>query len=131
MVKFPKLMKLFVITLLSLFSLSFNLKDITDDVANALKQGNSSELVKNFAEKISIKILNQEDLLSKSQAQAVIEDFFSKHKVKSYQTSHTSIVNGNQQFITGSLDTNNGKFRISILVRGNVISQFRIENDNG
>jgi hypothetical protein len=124
-------MKLFVITLISLFSLSFNLKDITDDVANALKQGNSSELVKNFAEKISIKILNQEDLLSKSQAQAVIEDFFSKHKVKSYQTSHTSIVNGNQQFITGSLDTNNGKFRISILVRGNVISQFRIENDNG
>lgn len=124
-------MKLFVITLISLFSLSFNLKDITDDVANALKQGNSSELVKNFAEKISIKILNQEDLLSKSQAQAVIEDFFSKHKVKSYQTSHTSIVNGNQQFITGTLDTNNGKFRISVLVRGSVISQFRIENDNG
>ncbi|MBP8033584.1 MAG: DUF4783 domain-containing protein [Bacteroidia bacterium] len=124
-------MKLFVITLISLFSLSFNLKDITDDVANALKQGNTSELVKNFAEKISIKVLNQEDLLSKPQAQAVIEDFFSKHKVKSYQTSHTSIVNGNQQFITGSLETNNGKFRISILVRGNVISQFRIENDNG
>ena len=131
LVKFTKLMKLFVITLISLFSLSFNLKDITDDVANALKQGNSSELVKNFAEKISIKILNQEDLLSKSQAQAVIEDFFSKHKVKSYQTSHTSIVNGNQQFITGTLDTNNGKFRISVLVRGSVISQFRIENDNG
>jgi hypothetical protein len=124
-------MKLFVITLISLFSLSFNLKDITDDVANALKQGNSSELVKNFAEKISIKILNQEDLLSKSQAQALIEDFFSKHKVKSYQTSHTSIVNGDQQFITGALDTNTGKFRISILVRGSVISQFRIENDNG
>ena len=124
-------MKLFVITLISLFSLSFSLKDITDDVANALKQGNTSELVKNFAEKISIKVLNQEDLLSKPQAQAVIEDFFSKHKVKSYQTSHTSIVNGNQQFITGSLETNNGKFRISILVRGNVISQFRIENDNG
>lgn len=124
-------MKLFVITLISLFSLSFSLKDITDDIANALKQGNTSELVKSFAEKVSIKVLNQEDLLSKSQAQAVIEDFFLKHKVKTYQTSHTSIVNGDQQFITGSLDTNNGKYRISILVRGNVISQFRIENDNG
>jgi hypothetical protein len=130
-VKITILMKLFVITLISLFSLSFNLKDITDDIANALKQGNTSELVKNFSEKISIKVLNQEDLLSKSQAQAVIEDFFLKHKVKSYQTSHTSIVNGDQQFITGALETNNGKFRISILVRGNVISQFRIENDNG
>jgi hypothetical protein len=124
-------MKLFVITLISLFSFSFTQKEITDDVANALKQGNASELVKHFSEKISIKVLNQEDLLSKSQAQALIEDFFIKHKVKNYQTSHTSIVNGDQQFITGSLDTNNGKFRISILVRGNVISQFRIENDNG
>ena len=89
------------------------------------------ELVKHFAEKVSIKVLNQEDLLSKSQAQALIEDFFLKHKVKSYQTSHTSIVNGDQQFITGSLETQNGKFRISILVRGSVISQFRIEHDNG
>ena len=123
-------MKLFVITLISVFSLSFNLKDITDDVANALKQGSASELVKNFADKVSIKVLNQEDLLSKSQSQALIEDFFLKHKVKTYQTSHTSIVNGNQQFITGSLDTSTGKYRISILVRGNVISQFRIEHDN-
>ena len=123
-------MKLFVITLISVFSLSFNLKDITDDIANALKQGSASELVKNFADKVSIKVLNQEDLLSKSQSQALIEDIFLKHKVKSYQTSHTSIVNGNQQFITGALDTNTGKYRISILVRGSVISQFRIENDN-
>ncbi len=124
-------MKLLFITLISIFSFAFSLQDITDEVANALKQGNTSELVKSFSEKISIKVLNQEDLLSKAQAQAVIEDFFSKHKVKGYQTSHTSIVNGNQQFITGTLDTNNGKFRISILVRGNVISQFRIEHDNG
>ena len=74
-------------------------------------------------------MLTQEDLVSKSQAQAIIEDFFSKNKVKGYQTSHTSIVNGNQQFITGTIDTVNGKFRVSILVRGNLISQFRIENE--
>lgn len=124
-------MKALIILFISLFSFSFTSRDITEDVANALKQGNASELVKHFAEKVSIKVLNQEDLLSKPQAQVLIEDFFSKHKVKSYQTSHTSIVNGDQQFITGALDTNTGKFRISILVRGSVISQFRIENDNG
>jgi len=124
-------MKALIILFISLFSFSFTSRDITDDVAIALKQGNASELVKHFAEKVSIKVLNQEDLLSKPQAQVLIEDFFSKHKVKSYQTSHTSIVNGDQQFITGALDTNTGKYRISILVRGSVISQFRIENDNG
>ena len=124
-------MKALILFLAALLSFSFSLKDVNDDVNNALKQGNASELVKIFADKVSIKVLDQEDLLSKSQAQALIEDFFSKHKVKSYQTSHTSIVNGDQQFITGALETSNGKFRISILVRGNVISQFRIENDNG
>ncbi len=123
-------MKLLVSLLISVLSLSFTFKDITDDISNALKQGNTSELVKNFADKISVKVLNQEDLLSKSQAQALIEDFFNKHKVKSYQTSHSSVVNGDQQFITGALiDNANGKYRISILVRGNMISQFRIEND--
>jgi hypothetical protein len=125
------LMKALVILFISLFSFSFTFRDITDDVTNSLKQGNAAELAKHFAEKVSIKVLNQEDLLSKAQAQALIEDFFSKHKVKTYQTSHTSIVNSDQQFITGALDTNNGKYRISILVRGSVISQFRIENDNG
>ena len=125
-------MKALVIFSLSLLSLSFTIwGDINEDVTSALKQGNTSGLVKLFSDKVSVKVLSQEDLLSKSQAQALIEDFFLKHKVKSYQTSHTSIVNGDQQFITGSLDTNAGKYRISILVRGNVISQFRIENDNG
>lgn len=124
-------MKTLVIFLISLLGFSFTLKDLNDDITNALKQGNTAELVKFFPDKISIKVLTQEDLLSKAQAQTLIEDFFNKHKVKNYQTSHTSIVNSNQQFITGSLETNNGKFRISILVRGNVISQFRIENDNG
>lgn len=123
-------MKNFVIICISFALLSFTKLDINDDVSVALKQANTTELVKHFAEKLSIKVLNQEDLLSKTQAQALIEDFFDKHKVKNYQTSHTSIVNGNQQFITGILDTNTGKYRISILVRGNVISQFRIENDN-
>lgn len=124
-------MKALAICLLSLLSFSFTLKDITDDINNAMKAGNAAEIVRHFADKVSIKVLSQEDLLSKSQSQALIEDFFSKHRVKAYQTSHTSIVNGDQQFITGSLDTMNGRFRISILVRGNVISQFRIETDNG
>jgi hypothetical protein len=123
-------MKALVALFFIISSFSFNIKDINEDISNALKQGNATELVKIFSEKVSIKVLNQEDLLSKSQAQALISDFFNKHKVKSYQTSHTSIVNGSQQFITGMLDTSNGRYRISILVRGNVISQFRIENDN-
>jgi hypothetical protein len=122
-------MKFLSILLISLLSFSFTIEDINDEISASLKQGNTVELVKIFSDRVSIKVLTQEDLVSKSQAQAIIEDFFSKNKVKGYQTAHTSIVNGNQQFITGTIDTVNGKFRVSILVRGNLISQFRIENE--
>lgn len=122
-------MKFLSILLISLFSLSFTIEDINDDISASLRQGNTVELVKLFSDRVSIKVLAQEDLVSKSQAQAIIEEFFSKNKVKGYQTAHTSIVNGDQQFITGTIDTVNGKFRVSILVRGNLISQFRIENE--
>lgn len=108
----------------------FSSFDITDDVVNAIKQGKSSELVKFFDEKLSVKIVNQEDLLSKTQAEANIKYFFEKHTVKNFTVQHTSNLNSNTQFISGSLETSNGKFRVSILLRRNLISQFRIENDN-
>ena len=123
-------MKSLVILLISLFSLSFSVNDVTDDIATYLKAGNAQSLATTFADKISIKILDVEDLLSKAQAQALIEDFFLKHKVKNYTTLHSSFINTGHQFITGNLETNDGKYRVSILVRGNIISQFRIENDN-
>lgn len=123
-------MKFLVTIVLFVSSLFFRMEDLNDSIIAALKQGNSEELAKNFADKVSIKILSQEDVLSKSQSQVLISEFFSQHKVKSFQTSHSSSVNGGSQFITGTLETSNGKFRVSVLVKGNVISQFRIENDN-
>lgn len=124
-------MKYLVILIISLFSLSFSVNDVTDDIASYLKTGNAQSLAGVFSDKVSIKILDLEDLISRSQAQALIEDFFSKHKVKNYTTLHSSFINTGHQFITGNLETNDGKFRISILIRGSIISQFRIENDNG
>lgn len=112
------------------FLSSFSVFDVTDDVVAAVKQGKSSELVKFFDEKLSVKILNQEDLLSKSQAEANLKYFFEKHTVKNFTVTHSSSVNSNVLFVTGSLETANGKFRVSILLRRNLISQFRIENDN-
>lgn len=119
-----------IVTIVLFISSFFNSFDITEDVVTAIKQGKSSELVKFFDEKLSVKILNQEDLLSKTQAEANIKYFFEKHPVKNFTVQHTSNINSNTQFITGSLETSAGKFRVSVLLRRNVISQFRIENEN-
>jgi ribosome biogenesis GTPase A len=108
----------------------FSAFDVTDDVVAAIKSGKSSELVKFFDEKLTVKILNQEDLLSKAQAEANVKYFFEKHIIKNFTVSQSRTVNSTVQLVSGSLETMNGKFRVSILLRRNLISQFRIENDN-
>jgi hypothetical protein len=117
-------------TIITFFSGLFVFTETSDDVLAALKQGKASELVKYFDEKVSIKIINQEDVLSKSQAEANLKYFFEKHPVKGLSSTHVSSVNNSAQYITGTLETSNGKFRVSVLLRRNLVSQFRIETDN-
>ena len=119
-----------LVSIVFFLSSFFNAFDVTDDVVAAIKGGKSSELVKFFDEKLTVKILNQEDLLSKAQAEANLKFFFEKHIIKNFAVSQSRTVNSTVQFVSGSLETANGKFRVSILLRRNLISQFRIENDN-
>ena len=108
--------------------------DVSDDVISAVRQGNATLIATYFNEKIDLKILDQEDVYSKAQAELVLKDFFSKHKVKSFTPSHSSPNKSNNQFVVGSLDTVSGKFRISFLIKKvedkYLISQFRIETEN-
>lgn len=114
-----------------LFSLFFTCAEVTDEIVVALKQGKASELVKYFDDKVTIKLSNQEDVLSKSQAEANLKYFFDKHTVKSFTSPHTTSSNNNStQYITGLLETSNGKFKVSVLVKRGLISQIRIEDDN-
>lgn len=123
-------MKVFISIFYLFFGLFFSTIDASDDIVAALKQGKSADLVKYFDEKVSIKLINQEDVLSKSQAEANINYFFEKHPVKSFTSSHVSSINNSSQYITGTLETSVEKFRVSILIRKNLITQFRIENAN-
>lgn len=123
-------MKLTIHIVYLIFGLFFSKIEVPDEIVSALKAGKASELVKYFDEKISIKIINQEDVLSKPQAEANLKFFFDKHSVKNFISSKVSSSNNSTQYITGSLETTNGKFRVSILVRRSLISQLRIEEDN-
>ena len=123
-------MKLLVGTVCAFFCFSSFILDVGEEIMSALKQGKASELVQYFDEKVSIKLINQEDVLSRSQAEANLKYFFEKHPVKSFSNAHRSSMNTTSQYITGTLETGNGKFRISILIRRDLVSQFRIESDN-
>lgn len=119
----------FKIVLVS-FIFLFSGAEVSDEIVAALKLGKASDLVKHFDEKVSLKIMNQEDVLSKSQAEANLKYFFSKHTVKAFSSSHVSSMNNQSQYITGNLETSNGKYRVSILIKRTLITQLRIENEN-
>lgn len=124
-------MKLIISFFTVFLGLFYSPTDVSEDVVLALKQGKASELVKYFDDKVSIKLISQEDVLSRSQAEANIKYFFEKHSVKSFNASHTSSLNNMSQYITGTLECNNNeKFRVSILIRRNLVTQFRIETNN-
>lgn len=121
-------MKLLIAFIACVFALSP--LEVSEEIIASIKQGKASELVKYFDDKVSIKIISQEDVLSRSQAEANLRYFFEKHPVKAFTSIHTSVMNNNAQYITGTLETVSAKYRVSVLLRRNLVSQFRIENGN-
>ncbi|MBI2269200.1 MAG: DUF4783 domain-containing protein [Bacteroidetes bacterium] len=125
-------LKLFITCLLIGLKTSFAF-DINDDIANAIKAGNSKAIAAWFTDNVDLKVLDQEDVYSKAQAELIVKDFFTKHPVKSFSIAHKSSKN-DSQFAIGTLETTNGKYRIYFLLKKSAeklqIQQFRIEPEN-
>ncbi len=122
--------------LIAYFLFSFSLLSAPgamDDIVNAVKAGNSKAISTYFTDNVDLKVLQQEDVYSKAQAELIVKDFFSKHAVKSFNIDHKS-TKTDSQFAIGKLETSNGKFRVYFLLKKSAdkfkIQQFRIEPEN-
>ncbi|MES2593270.1 MAG: DUF4783 domain-containing protein [Bacteroidota bacterium] len=108
--------------------------DVIDGIASAIRSGNPRNISQYFIENIDLKVIAQEDVYSKQQAEMILKDFFSKHPVKAYTVAHKSEPKNGSQYVIGTLETGSGKFRIYFLIKttGSVtlIQQFRIETEN-
>jgi hypothetical protein len=128
-----KTKSLITLLLISCFSLAFT-TDVIDDIAGAIRSGNPKNISKFFIENIDLKVIEQEDVYSKQQAEMILKDFFAKHTVKSFTIAHKSDPKNGSQYVIGSLDTSNGKFRTYFLIKNTgsqtLIQQFRIETEN-
>lgn len=123
-----------ILLFLFAFTTSVFAADVIDDIAAAIRSGNPKNISKYFIENIDLKVIEQEDVYSKQQAEMILKDFFSKHLVKSFTVAHKSDVKNGSQYVIGNLETNNGKFRTYFLIKNNggitLIQQFRIETEN-
>lgn len=123
----------FLLLILSISSFAFTI-DVIEDIASAIRSGNPKNISKFFIENIDLKVIEQEDVYSKQQAEMILKDFFTKHAVKSYTVAHKSQPKAGSQYVIGTLETVNGKFRTYFLIKTvgtqTLIQQFRIETEN-
>jgi hypothetical protein len=128
-------MRIHIIVGLLLISVSSAFaQDIIDDIAGAIRTGNPRNISSYFIENVDLKVIDQEDVYSKQQAEMILKNFFTKHPVKGFSIAHKSVEKNGSQYIIGTLDTANGKFRTYFLVKTaggkTLIQQFKIENEN-
>ena len=125
--------KAIILIVISISSLAF-MSDIIDGISTAIRSGNPKNISKYFIENIDLKVIAQEDVYSRQQAEMILKDFFTKHPVKSYTVAHKSEPKAGSQYVIGTLETENGKFRIYFLIKTTgsetLIQQFRIETEN-
>ena len=127
-------MKNLIIALLLFVSATSARADIIDDIAGAIRSGNAKEISKYFSGNVELKVLDQENIYSKAQAELIIRDFFTKHPVKNFTLAHKSTAKPDSQFAIGTLETSNGKYRVHYFLKKTgdklMIQQFRIETED-
>jgi hypothetical protein len=115
-VNFRKMKKNFTLAVMAALLVSFATMLSIDEVVNAFKSGNASQAAKFFDNTVEISMPDKSNSYSKSQAEAVLKDFFSNNGVKGFETSHKGENSGNQYCI-GTLSTKNGSFRTTIYMK--------------
>lgn len=89
-----------------------------DSIAAAIKGGNSKELAAYFDNTVEVKIANKEGAYSKSQAEAIVKDFFTKYPPKNFSFKHNGNSGGsNAHYAIGTLTTDKGNFRTYVYMK--------------
>ncbi len=89
-----------------------------DSIASAIKAGDSKSLAAYFDNTVEVKIGNKEGAYSKSQAETIVKDFFTKNPPKSFSFKHNGPSGGNNaHYAIGSLVTDKGTFRTYVYLK--------------
>jgi hypothetical protein len=123
-----------IFTLLSLTAIlsSFVLAPGIDDIVNALKSGNASQIAKYFDNTVELTLPDKSNSYSKSQAEMILRDFFTGSSVRGFDVIHKGENNGGAIYCIGNLVTKMGVYRTTIFLkmRGNrqIMQEIRFEN---
>ena len=102
-----------------------------DEVVNAMKAGNASQVAKFFDANVEISMPDKSNSFSKTQAEIILKDFFANNPVKNFEVIHKG-ENAGSQYCIGTLITKNGQFRTTIFMKEKgklqMLQELRFEN---
>jgi hypothetical protein len=100
-----------------------------ESIKEAFKNGNSQLISENCCDNVEMSILGTEGQYAKKQTAEMLKEFFSRNVPKMFSVMFEG-GKENSQYAVGKLTTNNGIYRINLLIKGKTILQIRIETYN-
>ncbi|MFN8316526.1 MAG: DUF4783 domain-containing protein [Chitinophagales bacterium] len=120
-----------------IFSITFAIATLfanaqsVDQIGGYLQSGNAGELSKYFQSNVEINLKDGGNSYSKSQAEQVLSNFFSKHTPRSFAVAHQGTSPEGSKYIIGNLVTSAGNFRVYVYTKpaggGVSIQEIRFE----
>jgi hypothetical protein len=90
-----------------------------DEIATAIRTGNSSAIAKYFEGNVEINVKDAQNSYSKSQAEVVLKNFFGSHTPKAFNIAHQGTSPEGSKYFIGNLSTNAGTFRTFVYAKQN------------
>ncbi len=91
--------------------------DITSAVAAAINTGDAKKLASFFSPSIDLTLPGTEGTYSKSQAEMIVKDFFTKYPPASFKINQQGSSNEGSQFAVGTLISKAATFKTYFLIK--------------
>ena len=106
---------------LTFFMITFAIGHVSaqefDNIAANIRKGDASSLSKYFGANVEISIKDVQNSYSKSQAEAVLKNFFSVHAPKSFTVVHQGQSPEGAKYFIGTLSTSAGTYRTYVYAK--------------
>lgn len=90
---------------------------IVEDIASAIRAGNSRDLAKYFGPTVEIILPGSDGTFSKAQAEMIMKAFFAKSEPVSFVVNQNRNSAGGSQFIIGTYKSKSEKLNVYILLK--------------
>lgn len=99
------------------YSETVTIPGIQENIAIALRTGNSKVLATYFSSTIEISLPTKEGTFSKVQSELIMKDFFSKNPPSSFVIDQKGSSSGGAMFMIGTYKSNNKIYKTYILLK--------------